>query len=445
MGCNKLIRLDFQKFSRRKFHGTAEKSSKDWRGLIERKLQSVNPVESDSVCIYRVPPHMRNLEPKAFIPSYISIGPYHYGAPHLQNMEILKTKFFARLFDPNGVNGAKLEEAFKFLEEQEANARRCYMGDIKLSSDEFLQMMLVDGSFIVQLLRDLSQNEFKQVPSLSRWMLPIFRKELIMLENQLPLFVLSKLFEITTDHNSTHAPSQTLNDLAFRFFYHLLQSDSIGKIPECQTIDKFRIEHVLDLLRADENRELLDISFGKKWGMLRRELTIPRLHISDHRGTVFRNIVAFEKCHKRCNPDLTTYIFFFNRLINSVDDVADLHYKGVIHHSLGSDQQVADLINSIAKEIVPDMNESYLYKVVNDANQYFDTKYARVRASIVHNYLTSWAVGVTTFLSMMALYFTFIQTLLTLAGSHKIGREKQFSSMTTEALVPFLDLLPFIT
>ncbi|KAJ1393074.1 hypothetical protein SESBI_35252 [Sesbania bispinosa] len=475
MGCNKLIKLAFQNLSRRKFHGTAERSSKYLRGLIEKDLKSGNPVENDSVCIYRIPPNMLQVEPKAYIPNNISIGPYHYGSPNLQNMEMLKKKFFCRLFDPNGVNGDKLDEAIKFLEEQEVNVRRCYMGDIKLSSDEFLQMMLVDASFIIQLLRDLSLNEFKQVPSLSRWMLPTIRRELIMLENQLPLFVLTKLFEITIDSNP-YAHSQTLKDLAFRFFYRLLQSDS-SKIPECQISYKFRIEHVLDLLRynirpkllggegeasrgiqskmipsiielkeagvkitADESRELMDISFGKKWGLLMKELTIPRLHISDHRGTVFRNMVAFEKSHKRCNPDMTTYMFFFNRLINSADDVAVLHYKGVIHHSLGSDQQVADLINNIAKEIVPDMNESYLHKVVNDANQYIGTDYARLRASVVHNYLTSWAVGVSTFGAIMALYFTFIQTICGFAGSHEKIKDNSFSSIFKDALgLPFRD------
>ncbi|AES65177.2 UPF0481 plant-like protein [Medicago truncatula] len=158
----------------------------------------------------------------------------------------------------------------------------------------------------------------------------------------------------------------------------------------------------------------MDISFGKKWGIMVKELTIPPLYIGDHRGTVFRNIVAFEKCHKRCNLDMTTYMFFLNRLINSANDVSALHYKGVIHHSLGSDEHVAELINNIAKEIVPDMNESYLYKVVNEANEYLGCWRARFRASLVHNYLTSWAVGLSTIGALLALYFTFIQASFTL-------------------------------
>lgn len=224
-----------------------------------------------------------------------------------------------------------------------------------------------------------------------------------MLENQLPLFVLSKLFDLTDNSTSLSSqPCMSLKALALRFFYPLLQVDS-DNIPECEKAQELKGHHFLDLLRssirpklngknprgsqhhmirsitelneagvkikADENGQLLDITFGKKWGsVLMRELTIPPLYINDHRGTVFRNIVAFEKCHKECNPDVTTYLFFFNGLINSSDDVSLLHYKGVLHHSLGDDHAVSQLVNKISEEMVRDKNESYLHKVVNDAN-----------------------------------------------------------------------------
>ncbi|KAK2395310.1 putative transmembrane protein [Trifolium repens] len=471
MSCNKLISFTFQKLSKRRFHGTAQKNSKYWRGLVEKELQNGNIEEkNESLCIYKVPPNMLNVEPKAYIPNNISIGPYHYGSQHLQEMEILKNKFFHRLFDPKGANGTKLEEACKFLEKEEINARSCYKGEIKLSSDEFLKMMLVDGSFIVQLLRDLSENNFKHVPSLSRWMLPTIRRELIMLENQLPMFVLTKLFELT-DKTNNPQPQMSFYNLAFKFFYQLLQSES-RKTPECQTVYKFKIEHVLDLLRynirpkligeeprgsqsqmihsitelkeggvkikACEDRELLDISFGKKWGIMVKELRMPPVYIGDHKGTVFRNMVAFEKCHKRCNPDMTTYMFFLNRLINSAEDVSVLHYKGIIHHSLGNDEHVAELINNIAKEIVPDMNESYLYKVVNEANEYLSCWRARFRASLVHNYLTSWAVGLSTLGALLVLYFTFIQAICGFAEAYaKLENAKLSTVIRGLLIVPF--------
>ncbi|WVZ20523.1 hypothetical protein V8G54_007845 [Vigna mungo] len=464
MACAKLVRLANHMSSTRKIHSTANRMSSNWRDHMKNELEIGHSGKQEQshhpVCIYRVPYNMRRVEPKAYRPNNISIGPCHHGAPHLRNMEALKKRFYRSLFN-NDANAAKLDQAFNFLEEQETNVRRCYNEDIKLSSDEFLQMVLVDGSFIVQLLRDLSANEFGKVRSLSPWMLPIIRREMIMLENQLPMFVLSKLFELTSVDSSPSGPNNCLQDLALRFFYPLLQVDSDYTL-DTKKVGELRGLHFLDLLRsairpdlkgekprdfqphmirsvtelieagvkikADESKQLLDISFGKKWGFLIRQLTIPPLYINDHRGTVFRNIVAFENCHKDCNPDVTTYLFFFNGLINSARDVSLLHYKGVLHHSLGNDNTVSELINNVTKEIVRDKNESYLNKVVNGANSYFASFYARKRASLVHHYLTSWVVGVSTIGALLALYFTFIQTVCSFADSIEAFKNQSFRS-----------------
>ncbi|XP_020201934.2 putative UPF0481 protein At3g02645 [Cajanus cajan] len=469
MACRNLLRFSHHNLNTRKFHATANKLTSNWKHHMKKELESGKPEESNNhICIYKVPSNMRMVEPKAYRPNNISIGPYHHGSPHVRNMEALKTNFYRRLFNSN--NGAILDEAFKFLEEQESDIRRCYMEDIKLSSDEFLQMMLIDASFIIQLLRDLSACEFKQVPCLNRWMLPIIRRELIMLENQLPMFVLNKLFELTrVDDATSSQPCMNLKALAVRFFYPLLHVDSDNFPAEC---DELRGLHFLDLLRssirpklegekprgaqhhmvrsvtelmeagvrikADESRQLLDITFGNKLGLIIKQLTIPPLYINDHRGTAFRNIVAFEKCHKECNPDVTTYLFFFNGLINSSNDVSHLHYKGVLHHSLGNDNTVSELINNITKEIVRDKEESYLYNVVNDANSYFASIRARIRASLVHHYLTSWVVGISTIGALLALYFTFIQTVFSFADALEALENKRFRRLVVDAFcIPF--------
>jgi len=143
-------------------------------GQISKQEESQHH-HTHPVCIYKVPSNMHQVEPKAYRPNNILIGPCHHRAPQLKNMEDLKIKFYHCLFDlMNNENGAKLDEDFKFLEEQETKVRGCYMEDIKLSSNEFLQMMLVDSSFIAQLLRNLSVCEFGHIPCLSSmWMLPI--------------------------------------------------------------------------------------------------------------------------------------------------------------------------------------------------------------------------------------------------------------------------------
>ncbi|XP_057756863.1 UPF0481 protein At3g47200-like [Arachis stenosperma] len=453
MGFNNLIRFALHhnyKFMKRKFHCSAE-INPYWRGHVREGLERGNPKESEHVCIYRIPRNMRQVEPKAYIPNNIAIGPYHHGRPHLNEMEDIKMRLFRRLFDPSGPNGsAKLDEAFKELESLQDKARECYAEKIKFSSDEFLEIMMIDGSFIIQLLREFSESEFNKVDDLSRWMLPTIRREMIMLENQIPLFVLTKLYEITNNGNTS------LESLALKFLYPLLRSGSSKNFPQTVKAD-FELQHLLDILRSGvrpviggrdqrgsqtnmihtatelvesgvkikthDTPKLLDIRFGNKLlKKLVKELTIPTLHISDHRGTVFRNMVAFEKCHKRCYPDVTTYMFFFNRLINSPKDVALLHHNGVLNHSLGCDEEVAEVINNIAKEILPDSSESYLYKAVNEANEYVGSRYAKKRASMVRNYFTSWVVGVTTAGAVFALAFTVIQTICAVYQHKRKGK-----------------------
>ncbi|MED6116545.1 hypothetical protein PIB30_101255 [Stylosanthes scabra] len=461
MGFNKLIRFAIHhhnhKFLKRKFHCSAE-INPPWRGHVREGLEKGNPKKSEHVCIYRIPPNMRHVEPKAYIPNNIAIGPYHHGRPHLKDMEDIKMRFFRRLFDPTGPNGSsKLDQAFKELESIEDKARKCYGEEIKFSRDEFLEMMMVDSSFIIQLLREfyeLENNKLNLVPDFSRWMLPAIRREMIMLENQIPLFVLRKLFEITNTNANHHHSS--VDALALKFFQPMLNSSKL-KLNE----PDLESEHFVDLFRCSirpteisgrrdiergiqtnmiysatqldeagvkikkrDTTSLLDISFGNKlMGKFVKELKIPTLRILDHRATALRNMVAFEKCHNRCHADVTAYVFFFNRLINSSKDVDLLHQKGVVHHSLGCDEELAELINNIAKEIVPDSRESYLYKDVNEANEYVGgSKYAKTRASMVRNYFTSWVVGVTTAGAVFALVFTVIQTICAVYQHKRNGK-----------------------
>ncbi|MBA0739229.1 hypothetical protein Gogos_022392, partial [Gossypium gossypioides] len=103
-------------------------------------------------------------------------------------MEELKWKFFHRLFRPNQPNGVELDPAMKAMEDLEQHARRCYWDNAEQhSKHRFVRMMPVDGCFIVELLRELKHN-FQCAPFVKRWMLPTLRWDLIMLENQLPLF-----------------------------------------------------------------------------------------------------------------------------------------------------------------------------------------------------------------------------------------------------------------
>ncbi|XVE94262.1 hypothetical protein REPUB_Repub01dG0266400 [Reevesia pubescens] len=544
-----LTRLLLQKTSR-SFHGIAKKWDPEhlnpgepsravskWKAALEKELEVKLPKDREHACIYRVPINMREVQPNAYAPNFISIGPYHHGQERLQEMEELKWEFFHRLFRPKQSNGVELDPVMKAMEDLEQDARRCYWDKAEQhSKDKFVRMMLVDGCFIVELFRELKHNNFHYAPSVKRWMLPTLRQDLIMLENQLPLFVLEELFELTK-RSGESTTTTSLEDLALCFFNPLLQRESnsdVGSGIKAQGFEKrkhfldlfgLRIprrnlsqveetgkksdssnkakniaqgvekrKHFLDLFRlsilprnlsqaektgktsdssntaknvaeegingegtdmmrsmtdAEEtgktsdssntakniaeagingegsdmmrsmtelmeagvviekavNCRPLDVSCEERW------LRIPPLYIDDYKGTLFRNMVAYEQCHPKCKPYVTSYLFFFDGLINSAHDVELLHHKGVLHHSLGNNKEVARLVNGLCKEIARDNAwESYLHKVVSDVNTYYNGSYARLRARLVHHYFSNWVVGISTFGAIIVLYLTLIQT-----------------------------------
>ncbi|KAB2092007.1 hypothetical protein ES319_A03G234100v1 [Gossypium barbadense] len=236
------------------------------------------------------------------------------------------------------------------------------------SKHRFVRMMPVNGCFIVELLRELKHN-FQCDPFVKRWMLPILRWDLIMLENQLPLFVLQKLFELTKGSEET---STCLEQLALCFFNPLLQSQRDVRAGNAQGIQNTL--HFLDLFRK-------------------------RYPVS--------NMVAYEQCHPKCKPYVTSYIYFFDGLIKSAEDVGLLHHIGVLRHCLGSNKEVAKLVNGLCKEIARDGRESYLCKVVDDMNTCCNGSYAWFRAGLVHHYF--WVVGISTLGATIVVYFSLIQ------------------------------------
>ena len=257
MGNTRLTRFLLQQISRKTWHAVTKRTR---TGALDGRLYSSNsmkevlkpefPEESSSaVCIYKVPDIMRRVQRKAYEPNVISIGPYHHGVARLQDMEKLKLKFVRRLFDPNGENGVKLDVVKNALGKLEEEAQICYSEEIKLKSDKFVEMMLIDGCFIVELLREVWQHKSgHQLPFIQRWMLPTFRRDLIMLENKLPFFVLSELFQITS---KSTPPPPCLQKLALHFFNPLLQRDLDTTTPlKSIAAEGIEARHFLDLFRS---------------------------------------------------------------------------------------------------------------------------------------------------------------------------------------------------
>ena len=191
-------------------------------------------------CIYRVPKKLRGINEEAYTPNVISIGPLHYGNQEFAYMEKQKIRCkreFSRRIAPE-----IWDELATFIQENEQRIRNCY--EEITSSDlqnqlEFVTMILYDSVFILELfLRFSERNSLRFKPRLEGYI----ALDLLMLENQLPYFVLQELFKIAFPKTSA-----SLLFISCEFFDAHMPIDSSLNVlvPD----DEVEIKHFTDLKR----------------------------------------------------------------------------------------------------------------------------------------------------------------------------------------------------
>ncbi|CAI9779510.1 unnamed protein product [Fraxinus pennsylvanica] len=84
-------------------------------------------------------------------------------------------------------------------------------------------------------------------------------------------------------------------------------------------------------------------------------LTLPRMFIDDSTKPLLLNLVAYELCpYGPPGLGITSYICLMDSLIDHADDVQELRKRKILGNYLGSDQELAQFFNKIAKDLVAD-------------------------------------------------------------------------------------------
>ncbi|KAI7997163.1 putative UPF0481 protein [Camellia lanceoleosa] len=107
-----------------------------------------------------------------------------------------------------------------------------------------------------------------------------------------------------------------------------------------------------DTIQAKQDTPIDSIDFNQPctFGILK----LPPMIIDDTTKYVLLNLAAYEACPDSVTDfGMTSYICFMDSLIDNAEDVKVLRSKGILLNFLGSDQQVADIFNEIATELVP--------------------------------------------------------------------------------------------
>ncbi|KAG2666463.1 hypothetical protein I3760_15G061400 [Carya illinoinensis] len=203
---------------------TADDSIKKEDHQIELKLKELiinippepkEPPRWPDCCIYRVPKRLRELREEAYTPRLVSIGPFHCKKKdQFKDMEQQKVRYFWSFCKRTGKSSKDLA---CIIERDENKIRQRYSENFDgILREDFVTMILLDAIFILELfLRKSDSKNHEEDYILSQpCMERGIQHDLLLLENQLPFFVLEQLYQ----NGEPNTEKPTVLDLSYRFF-----------------------------------------------------------------------------------------------------------------------------------------------------------------------------------------------------------------------------------
>lgn len=398
-----------------------------------------------SCCIFRVPRSLKDINGQHYQPYIVSIGPYHHGKPHLAMIEEHKWRFLGALLKRTQEKGIGLEDYLRAVQPLEAEARECYSETIGYSSDEFIEMLVLDGCFIVELFRKFGgfvpADPDDPLTSMS-WVYAFFLRDLLRLENQIPFFILKCLYQLTILAPGEEESGPSLGWLTLNFFNNALQR-SEAVLAKYSSLEG---KHLLDFLRTSfispEHDEPKPNGFPKTHvieciSYLRRAgidlkpseeesflpvkfrhgvIQMPRIALDDFMSSFLLNCVAYEQCHAGCSKHMTTYATLLDCLINTSKDVQFLTDRNIIENYFGTDAEIVKFIKNMGKDVSFDIDVCYLARLFNEVNGYYHNNWHVQLASFKYTYFnTPWSF-ISALAAFVLLVLTMLQTVYTILG-----------------------------
>ncbi|XP_043687951.1 UPF0481 protein At3g47200-like [Telopea speciosissima] len=366
--------------------------------------------------IDRVFKPIRDVKPEAYTPRLISIGPLHREEMVLKPMEAHKLRLVNDFLDPENNNKkatSMAEYCFNEMRGLEKEVRQWYSEVILLENNEFVKMLVVDGCFLLQLI--LRWTEYTDDPIINDKWMPHIIRDLLLLENQLPFFVLHKLYNLCNKGDlrfgDSEEPSASVHALISTDARSFLQN-FLGPTPNLLPCDKPKDSEDLYLLdcvrelftsknppqvlerptpcdklkcllqrfisiilidlsekrklkcatelkksaavkfKKSETRCFTDITFDPNEGML----SIPSIQIDSSTESMLRNLIVLEQSDQVFLKKITGYVVFMNELINSCEDVKLLQKEDEEIFTTGSGKnikpaEVAVFFENLLKEV----------------------------------------------------------------------------------------------
>ncbi|WOK95237.1 UPF0481 protein [Canna indica] len=362
-----------------------------------------------------------------------------------------------------------LKLAVEKIRSKEAFARRRYATNITMDSYSFVEMLLLDAGFVLHvLLVSLRTMEIITDPKMEeevdekeeendKVIDPLIcelrqgesiKLDLLLLENQIPFFVIQDLFDLIKYPGISHV---SLAELALELFddlhpkknakfspkfagddgkgvLHLLHLYHSALVPspyyrmtdaECWNAHSYSSSSsIAEQLHVPSARKLqkltvrfrekedassfLDVSFRN--GVLE----IPALRLFRYSNVVFRNLAAFEE--SRASSYVTDYLSFMECLVQSKQNLRLLQSVGAVENRMGADAVAAKFFNQVCCQVDRSRRSSYLAPLYRAIGEHCDRRRSRWSAGLKRNYL----LGLVLLYSLALLSLICLQTIYTL-------------------------------
>ncbi|CAN6836903.1 unnamed protein product, partial [Brassica oleracea] len=314
--------------------------------LSENRFRVRNEIDLGKKGYFGVSNCMRKVKPEAYTPQLVLIGPLHLPLKfqalkaldrgdyitYTKSMDYLNMekhkKYYLAAFAER-FEGEEIIDGFRrMIEEEEVNIRESYSESTAwIKSSEFVEMVLHDSVFIIEFMLRFRVKGRKKIgdPLMDRgcFVNTLF-EDLIFLENQLPYFILEKLFD--------------------QIVQRILPQKSFNGC-----------------------------------------LMMSRLMVDDRLEMTLRNIMALEQCYYPLNAHVCSYILFIDRLIHTKKAADLLVEKGIIKNRTRKRHPVKQMVNKLRSGIAA--TGSYYFDIEGEVNKYSENRVNRSKAVLKRVFL----------------------------------------------------------
>ncbi|MFS7902322.1 hypothetical protein Hanom_Chr01g00009991 [Helianthus anomalus] len=367
---------------------------------------------------------LRDLNPSSFNPRVVSIGPLHRHDENVQEFEKQKATYLIKLMSRIH---SSLEETLKLcMHKVYASMNKikaCYVWTTPHDDAEIAEMMVMDACFILEFINQISELDEQG-------------------RSNIPFFFLDEIIQCTI---LKFDPNASLTSLIYRVltfinpFETFIDISNISSnthhilslLHECYTPPDYITSHpssstipsAVDLDRAGVNFKPNQHS---TWLMgMEVKLTTFICFFGSWLGYL-RNLIAYEQS-SQTRYYVTSYAYAMYMLVNNQEDVAKLVDSGVLVNYMGSNEEAANMISGICKEVAwVDFFYVKQWKTINMyCNGYWPKHITRMRSI----YFSSPWNMIALLAGIILFALTVVQTIFTIKSAQ--WRSQKFFPMVS--------------